>query len=138
MPPFTTFPSRRWLAQHEVVERLNVAAHAHARANTDDFVLSAVLAHGKLPVLVAELLAAEAWREQILPQLLPQLLERAAASATGAADVSLRLYLSLYHEATLVNLLEAWLYHDYVVEVRSALCVRASWICLVSLMCVAH
>jgi hypothetical protein len=109
---------RRWLAQHEVLERLNLQAHAAASANADDFVLSAVLAAGKLPVLVSELLAVEAWREHVLPALLPRLLSCAGADS-GRAEWTLRLYAVLYHEATLVNLLELWLFHEHVVEVRA-------------------
>ena len=94
-----------------MLERLNAQAHASARANSDDFVLSSLLTFSKLNLLVAELVAVEAWRESVLPALLVQL------PSASAGALTLQLYFALYHEATLVNLLEVALYHGYAVEV---------------------
>ncbi len=107
--PFTDIGRSWWLRQHHSLSRLNAQAHASARASSDDFVLAACLTFEKLPVLLEELLAVEAWREQIFPRLLAHL----AAGRGGGGGAPLRAYFCLHHEALLVNALEVFLYHDY-------------------------
>ena len=116
--------TRSWLQQHEAVVHLNLLAHKSVVENTDDAGLAAALVQGKLPALVAQLLAVEAWREHVLPELLPMLVEAVDIVDAGAlnimADAPLQIYATLFHEATIVNLLESWCYHDYAVEVRAS------------------
>jgi hypothetical protein len=104
--PFTDIGRSWWLRQHHVVSRLNAQAHTSARASSDDFVLASCLTFDKLPVLLEELLAAEAWREEVFPRLMGHL-------AGGRGGAPLRAYFCLHHEAVLVNLFEVFLYHDY-------------------------
>lgn len=89
------------------ISRLNLQAHASAQNQSDEYVLESILTFGLLPHLVSDLLAVEAWRTHVLPLLLPDL---------ASNGNSMRAYFTLYHEATLVNLLEVLLYHKHVVQ----------------------
>uniref|UniRef100_A0A7S1UIN4 Uncharacterized protein n=1 Tax=Phaeomonas parva TaxID=124430 RepID=A0A7S1UIN4_9STRA len=93
-----------WMAQHQNIQRLNMQAHASAKANADEFVVEAVLTFEKLPTLVRELLLIEAWKEQALPKII---------SKVDKGPASMRAYFVLYHEVVLCNFLETLLYHDY-------------------------
>ncbi len=57
------------MAQHRVLEQLNLQAHQNAVANAEEFVTESLLTFEKLPVLVHELLAVEAWRESVYPKI---------------------------------------------------------------------
>ena len=98
--------SSKWMEQHSCVEKLNLQAHQSALTNSDEFVLEAILTFGKLEVLVNDLVIIEAWKEQIYPLLLDRV----------AGRNNMRVYFILYHEATVVNLLEVLLFHRHVCE----------------------
>lgn len=51
----------------------------------------------------------EMWRERVFPLLLDPL-------STAPSACSMRAYFTLHHEATLINLLECFMYHDYAAE----------------------
>ncbi len=105
--PLEEVGSEKWLKQHEVLEKLNMQAHHCARTNSDDFVLEALVTFDKLPTIIHELVVIEAWRENVFPLLEKDVVKRGS---------SMRAYFSLYHEATLSNLLESIFYHDYAAE----------------------
>jgi len=105
--PMEEVGSEKWLLQHEVLEKLNMQAHHCAKANTDDFVLESLVTFDKLPIIVHELVVMEAWRENVFPLLEKDVVKRGSA---------MRAYFTLYHEATLANLLETIFYHDYAAE----------------------
>tara|TARA_B110000090_G_scaffold206533_1_gene256141 strand:+ start:92 stop:1927 length:1836 start_codon:yes stop_codon:yes gene_type:complete len=105
--PLEQVGSEKWLLQHEVLEKLNMQAHHCAKANADDFVLEALVTFDKLPVVVHELIVMEAWRENVYPLMEKDVLRQGS---------SMRAYFTLYHEATLANLLETIFYHDYAAE----------------------
>ena len=67
----------------------------------------AFLTFDKVRVIIEDLLAIEAWRTEVLPLLVSDL-----ASNSNV----MRVYFTLYHEATLVNLLEVMLFHKHVLE----------------------
>lgn len=96
--------SHRWMLQHEHLEKLNLQAHQSAQNQSDEFVLEAFLTFDKLPVLIHELLAIEAWRDNVYPLVKADLAKQ---------NSTLRGYFLLYHEATIVNLLEVLLYHEH-------------------------
>lgn len=52
-----------WLEQHEDLERLNLQAHHNVHCHSDEFVMAALVAFDKLPLLVHELLVSEASRQ---------------------------------------------------------------------------
>eukprot|EP00039_Didymoeca_costata_P009064 m.120071 g.120071 ORF g.120071 m.120071 type:complete len:448 (+) comp14345_c0_seq2:91-1434(+) len=99
--------SPKWLQQHEFIEKLNIQAHVNAQAGADEFVQEALISFGKIPVLVHELIAIEVWKENVYPELVK--LDFCEKSTMVA-------YIVFYHEATLVSLLEAVLFHKEAVE----------------------
>lgn len=98
--------SHEWMEQHRRLEKLNLQAHHNAMTNSDEYVMEAVLTFDKLGVLVHDLLLIEAWKENVYPLLAPEL----------AGRNTMRLYFILYHEATVINLLEVFFYYKHVVE----------------------
>ena len=98
--------STAWMDQHRKLEKLNIQAHQNAMTNSDEFVLEAVLTFNKLDTLIHDLLLIETWKENVYPLLLDKL--------TGRNNM--RLYFILYHEATLINLFEVFLYYRHVCE----------------------
>lgn len=98
--------SSRWLDQHAQMEKLNLQAHQSAVTNSDEYVIESLLTFSKLEVLIHDLLIIEAWKENVFPKLRSRL----------AGRNSIRTYFVLYHEATVVNLLEVMLYHKHVCE----------------------
>ena len=95
----TTTDTSSWLQQHQALERLNLQAHQSAqRSGQEEFVVEAFVSLDKIPTLVHALVLMDCWRALLWPRL------RAGALAAGAA---MRAYFVLYHEAMVVNLLEA-------------------------------
>ena len=95
--------------------------------NTDEYVLEAILTFDKLEVLpilifnivntnqvlsiieqtlIYDLVLIDVWKESVYPLLIDTL----------AGKNNMRLYFILYHEATVVNLLEVFLYHKHMCE----------------------
>lgn len=105
--PLRDIGSQAWLKQHEMLEKLNAQAHTNALMDTDEFVHEAFISLDKLAFLVYELVSLEMWRERVRPEL----------EALGYAEQStVAPYMIHYHEATVINLLEAVLYHREAVE----------------------
>ena len=98
--------SSAWMEQHRNLEKLNLQAHQSAMSNSDEYVLEAILTFEKLDVLIHDLIVIEAWKEHVYPCLL----DRVAGKNT------MRIYFVLYHEATVVNLIEVLLYHKHVCQ----------------------
>ncbi|CAM9495957.1 unnamed protein product [Ectocarpus sp. 4 AP-2014] len=98
-----------WFEQNRRLAKLNLQAHQSAMARSDEYVLEALVTFDKLGVVVHELLAIEAWKEFVLPRLLET--ERARSG-----KCTMRLYFTLYHEATLANLLQVALFHGHICE----------------------
>lgn len=98
--------SSKWIEQHMHIEKLNLQAHQSAMSNSDEYVIEAFLTFGKIECLIHDLLIIETWKENVYPLLKSRL----------AGRNSIRTYFVLYHEATVVNLLEVLLYHKHVCE----------------------
>eukprot|EP01036_Dinobryon_divergens_P029944 gene29944-39117_t len=96
----------KYLEQHKNMEKLNLQAHQNAMFNTDEYVLEAILTFDKFETLIHDLVLIDVWKEHIYPLLLDSL----------AGRNNMRLYFILYHEATVVNLLEVFLYHKHMCE----------------------
>lgn len=100
--PVRDIGSSIWMKQHEVLQKLNVQAHANASASADEFVMESLITFDKMECLVHELLAAEAWTDSVYPLLKQHL--------TGRN--SLRAYFIMYQEATIANLFEVLTYYE--------------------------
>jgi len=117
-----------------VLEKLNLLAHSHAQNKTDEFVLEAFLTFDKLTTLITNLIALETWRDSVLPQLndptqkMTVLNSRISSKKTQKSKISskskitttpsenntMRIYFTLYHEVTLISLLEVFMFHSHV------------------------
>ncbi|XP_072176956.1 zinc finger MYND domain-containing protein 10-like [Diadema setosum] len=94
--------SANWMKQHEYLEKLNMQAVLHASSNQDEFVKEMLMTYEKIPTLIQELLAIEVWKQKVFSVIQRMNFE---------PKTTFPLYMTLYHEATLANLLETVLYH---------------------------
>ncbi|XP_041348087.1 zinc finger MYND domain-containing protein 10-like [Gigantopelta aegis] len=96
-----------WTRQHEHIEKLNMQAAISASAHEDEFVKESLISLGKIPVLIHDLLVTEVWKEKVFPELLEMEFN---------PKTTFPLYMVLYHEATVANLLETVMFHCEVCE----------------------
>jgi hypothetical protein len=83
------------------MDRLNIQAHKNAIGSTDEFVMEAFVTNEKMELLIRDLLTAETWKLKVFPLL----------SKEVAQLSSIKSYMCMYHEASICNLLEVFLYH---------------------------
>ncbi|KAG7280554.1 hypothetical protein CRUP_028280 [Coryphaenoides rupestris] len=95
--------SQRWFRQHEYVEKLNMQAILNASSAHDEYIKELLVAHGKIPTLVHELILVEVWKQKVFP-ILCQLQDFQPKS-------TFPLYIVIHHEATVINLLETIMFH---------------------------
>mmetsp|Transcript_118553 Transcript_118553/g.336094 ORF Transcript_118553/g.336094 Transcript_118553/m.336094 type:complete len:522 (-) Transcript_118553:762-2327(-) len=96
----------RWLTQHERIEKLNWTAHNQAKEGLDEYVVDQLNTQEKVPLLICDLMLIELWKERVWPLV--------KAELVGFS--SLRSYIPVYHEASVVNLLEICLFHRTACE----------------------
>lgn len=82
-------------------------AVASARSGSDEFVKEFIISHQKVGFLIRDLIATELWLQKIFKRLLKCLPENLP---------TFPLYVVLYHELVLVNLLETTTYHVDIVD----------------------
>ena len=104
----------RWMQQHEFLTKLNIQAHVNAAQQRDEFVLEAFVLHEKIPLLIRELIVCELWKQNGYPLLREYL----------GKQNSIKGYLLIYHEAVIINLLEALLYHKEACDAAGDLVVE--------------
>ncbi|XP_050413386.1 zinc finger MYND domain-containing protein 10 [Patella vulgata] len=92
----------RWSQQHERIEKINMQAVVSATQQSDEFVKEFLITFEKLPLLIHDLIVTETWKEKIFPELVAMKFE---------PKITFPLYIALYHEATVSNLLETVMYH---------------------------
>ncbi|PAA58283.1 hypothetical protein BOX15_Mlig027174g1, partial [Macrostomum lignano] len=98
----------QWQRQHQYIEKLNMQAVLSVAKQQDEFVPEFVVNHGKLETLMHDLLVTEVWKEKIFPLMI--------SNSDFKPQVTFPIYLVLYHEATVLNLLETLSFHSDVVE----------------------
>lgn len=101
--PLDEIGTPAWYRQHEYVEKLNMQAVVSASNQRDEFVKEFLINHAKLDLIVRDLITTSVWVEKVFPQL---------SEMNYEPPSSFSIYLILYHEATLINLLETVLYHQ--------------------------
>ncbi|NXK56806.1 ZMY10 protein, partial [Chauna torquata] len=99
---------RRWLRQHERVEKLNVHAVLGAAAGREQLLTELLVTYAKVPVLIGELISAEVWKHKVFPVLCR--LEDFHPRSTFP------IYMVLHHEATIINLLETVFFYKEICE----------------------
>lgn len=98
----------QWSAQHEILEKLNMQAVVNASAQEDEFIKDFLISCDKLSVLIYDLLLTEVWKEKIFSEI--------ADTEDFEPKTTFPLYMVLYHEATVANLLETTLFYREVCE----------------------
>nr|XP_041574717.1 zinc finger MYND domain-containing protein 10 isoform X3 [Taeniopygia guttata] len=99
---------QRWLRQHEYVEKLNMHGILSASAGQEQLLTELLVTHAKIPVLIGELISVEIWKHKIFPVLCR--LEDFKPRSTFP------IYVVLYHEASIINLLETVFFHKEICE----------------------
>uniref|UniRef100_A0A8C2Y7I3 Zinc finger MYND domain-containing protein 10 n=1 Tax=Coturnix japonica TaxID=93934 RepID=A0A8C2Y7I3_COTJA len=97
-----------WLRQHECVDKLNMHAILSASAGREQLLIELLVSHCKIPVLIGELITVEVWKHKVFPVLCR--LEDFHPSSTFP------IYVVLYHEASIINLLETVFFHKEICE----------------------
>ncbi|CAD7954075.1 unnamed protein product [Amoebophrya sp. A25] len=101
-----TVGDKAFLDQHERVDKLSAQAHYQAEDKTDEYIVDLLNTHEKVPVLVHNLITVETWKEHCFPHLKEHV----------STLSSLRSYIPIYSEASLVSLVEMCLYHSQSCE----------------------
>jgi zinc finger MYND domain-containing protein 10 len=98
--------SKLWLEHHERIIKLNQQAIVEASGCREEIVKEFLIIQGKLEILVHEVYCILVWRTKILPKLL------------GCENISgsFFIYTILFHESTVVSLMETILYHENACE----------------------
>uniref|UniRef100_A0A7S3G0J4 Uncharacterized protein n=1 Tax=Palpitomonas bilix TaxID=652834 RepID=A0A7S3G0J4_9EUKA len=104
--PIELIGTPAWMKQQDAIQRLNAEAHRQVVAQSEEWVMQALVDEGKVEVLLHELIAVEIWRERVYPHL--------KEKASQHDFVRMKVYMILFHETNLVNLLEVLLYHASV------------------------
>ncbi|NXG37025.1 ZMY10 protein, partial [Dromaius novaehollandiae] len=99
---------RRWLRQHESVEKLNMHAILSAAAGREQLLTELLVSYAKIPVLIGELISVEIWKHKIFPVLCR--LEDFKPTSTFP------IYVVLHHEASIINLLETVFFYKEICE----------------------
>jgi len=99
---------KRWWPRHELVEKLNMQAILNVTLNNDEFVKDLLISHNKIQTLVAELIVSETWTEKIFPIIRTSIDEKNTST--------LPIYMALFHEASVVSLLETALFYKEFCE----------------------
>lgn len=93
---------KSWIEAHERILKLNHQATIEASENREEVVKELLIIQDKLPTLVHEAYCILVWRTKVLPKLQ----QREDISATFF------MYTVLFHESTVMSLLETVLYHE--------------------------
>jgi len=91
----------KWMKQHEYIEKLNIQAHLNVTQQCEEYISELLTTYNKVEILIYNLLVSEIWRKKIYPLIKNKITQ----------DNSLKVYMMLYHEVTIVNLLELVLYN---------------------------
>ncbi|OUM68035.1 hypothetical protein PIROE2DRAFT_4318 [Piromyces sp. E2] len=91
--PVEDFGNDKWMKQHEYIEKLNIQAHLNVAQQSEEYISELLVTYDKV--------LSETWRNKIYPLIKNKITQ----------SNSLRVYMMLYHEVTIINLLELVLYN---------------------------
>ncbi|XP_033121716.1 zinc finger MYND domain-containing protein 10-like [Anneissia japonica] len=97
----------KWMKQHDQLEKLNMQAVLNASANQDEFIKEMLISHDKICILVHELLALELWKQKVWSII---------SNINFEPSSTFPLYMTLYHEATISNLIETTFFYKETCE----------------------
>jgi predicted component of viral defense system (DUF524 family) len=81
-------------------------AHINAIMRSDEFIMESLVTFDKIQVLIFDLLTSEVWKQKVLP-----LCQKSIQNLS-----SFRAYITIYHEASVCNLLQVILYYRTAIE----------------------
>jgi len=113
-PKLKDIGSQEWQRHHEYIEKMNLQALLSASSQNTEYIGELLASQGKLSVLIEDLLLTEVWRKEVFSVIM---------KTNFCPKSTIPLYMALYHEATLVNLLETLLYHEDIVESTDDVCI---------------
>ncbi|KAJ8301546.1 hypothetical protein KUTeg_020533 [Tegillarca granosa] len=93
--------SPSWGRQHEMIEKLNMQAVLNASAQEDEYIKDFLISYNKTECLIYDLIVTEVWKQKIFKELVEMEFE---------PKTTFPIYMVLYHEATVINLLETTLF----------------------------
>ncbi|GAB0092024.1 Zinc finger MYND domain-containing protein 10 [Sergentomyia squamirostris] len=96
-----------WFDQHEILVKIHQQAALEAREKREEFVKDGLIVEGKIKILVHNAYCLLVWKHKVLPDLLGRDLN---------PQSSFIFYTILFHEATIVAILETLLYHGEACE----------------------
>jgi zinc finger MYND domain-containing protein 10 len=113
--PIDKIGSEEFIRHHTLLERLNMQAVKNALLGGDDFILENFVTYEKMKSLITELFTINHFKSYIYPKIKSKIPESA----------SCKMYICLYHEAVVVNLLENFMFHvtacqtseDYIIDI---------------------
>lgn len=100
------YASPTWFKQDERLQKLNMQIHVNAIMKNDEYMLEEMITQDKYKMLILDLLITAAWKRNVLPLIKSQV----------SSFNSLKVYLAIYHEAVVCNMLEVMLYHYTAVQ----------------------
>lgn len=104
---FENIGDKKWWKRHEMVEKLNMQAIVNISSDADEFVKEFLISYNKIGLLIYDLLVAELWTEKIFPLVKSEVKEM---------KTTLPVYMCLFHEATVLSLLETSLFYKETCE----------------------
>jgi len=105
--------SKEWQRSHEYFEKINFQALLSASNQGDEYINELFNTHNKLEDVVEHLILTEVWKNKVFPIIL---------KTDFQPTSTIPMYMVIYHEVTLVNLLETLLYHQESVESIDEVC----------------
>jgi len=106
--PLNKIGSKEWKRQHEYLNKLNQQAQLNVHSQVSDYISEAFAVTHEIKTLVKDLLAAELWREKVVPIMIK--------TKDFLPKSTIPFYLSLYNEAVILNLLETISFNAEVIE----------------------
>ncbi|XP_038628965.1 zinc finger MYND domain-containing protein 10 [Tachyglossus aculeatus] len=100
--------SKEWCRQHEYIEKLNMQAILDATVSQGEPIQELLVNHGKIPILIEELISVEMWKQKVFPVLCQ--LEDFRPQNTFP------IYMVVHHEASIINLLETVFFHKEICD----------------------
>ena len=88
------------------MQQLNMQTHVNALMKTDELILEECATMDKIKVLIYDLVMTDVWKLKVLPLLVPHI---------GGLN-SFKMYMCVYHEAVVCNLLEVLMYYRTAID----------------------
>ncbi|KAI8822901.1 uncharacterized protein EV422DRAFT_618631 [Fimicolochytrium jonesii] len=99
--------SPEWMKHHDIVEKLNIQAHWNTLRMCEEFVGVQIVDEQKMEAVVYDLILIDTWKRLVWNKIKKKKIH---------PENTLRVYFILYHESTVVNLLEILLYNQTACE----------------------